>query len=161
MFNWPIVLLASLVPLIVGFIWYNKAVFGTTWMKATGMTEENAKGANMPLLFGLTFLFSFFLAIAIHFVVIHQYHVYSIFANDTSVEAQDYVKGFMDKYGNNFRTFKHGVFHGVEFGILMVLPIVAINALFERKSFKYIFIHAGYWTVCLALMGGIICAYAK
>jgi hypothetical protein len=32
--------------------------------------------------------------------------------------------------------------------------------LFERRSWKYIFINAGYWILTLTLMGGIICAYA-
>jgi hypothetical protein len=31
-------------------------------MNASGMTEEKAKGANMPLVFGLTFVFSIFIA---------------------------------------------------------------------------------------------------
>lgn len=66
----------------------------------------------------------------------------------------------MDKYGNNFRTFKHGVFHGVISGIFLIFPLFAINAMFERKGFKYIFINSGYWLVSFALMGGIICAFS-
>jgi hypothetical protein len=67
----------------------------------------------------------------------------------------------MDTHGNNFRTFKHGLLHGSMSGILFVLPILAINAMFERKGFKYIAINAGYWIICLAIMGGIICQMAK
>ena len=159
-FNWPIVFIAAFIPLIIGFIWYHQKVFGTVWMKVNGFDPEKMKGANMPLIFGLTYFFSFLLALAIHFVVIHQYHVYSIFASDHTQESQDYLKGFMDKYGRNFRTFKHGVLHGIISGVFYVFPIIAINALFERRGFKYVFIHAGYWIVSIALMGGIICAYA-
>jgi hypothetical protein len=42
------------------------------------------------------------------------------------------------------------------FGILLPAPIIAINAMFDRKGFKYIAINAGYWVVSFCLMGGII-----
>ena len=38
--------------------------------------------------------------------------------------------------------------------------VIGINALFERKGFKYIAINAGYWILCLGLMGGVLCAFA-
>jgi uncharacterized membrane protein YqhA len=159
-FNWPIVLLAAIIPLIVGFIWYHPKVFGTVWMNVNGFTPESKKGANMAKIFGWTFFFSIMLALSIHFIVIHQYHVYSIFASDTTTESKDYLTAFMEKYGKNFRTFKHGVLHGIISGVFFVFPIIAINSLFERRGFKYAFIHAGFWIVSIALMGGIICAYA-
>lgn len=163
-FNWLILLLASIIPMIIGFIWYNPKVFGTAWMKACGFDAEKMKGANMGMIFGLSFLFSFFIAMSLQFVVIHQNHVWSIFANDPGMKDPNsavslYVKDFMDKYGNNFRTFKHGALHGVLAGMFLIFPMIAINALFERKGFKYIFINAGYWIVCFAIMGGIICAF--
>jgi Protein of unknown function (DUF1761) len=43
--------------------------------------------------------------------------------------------------------------------VFLVLPLIGTNALFERKSWKYIFINAGHWTVSLMLMGGIISAW--
>ncbi len=50
--NFLILLAADVVPLIIGFVWYNPKVFGTAWMKARDMTEEKAKWANMGLIFG-------------------------------------------------------------------------------------------------------------
>jgi hypothetical protein len=41
-------------------------------------------------------------------------------------------------------------------GVMFALPLIGINSLFERKSFKYIAINAGYWIVCLTIMGSII-----
>ncbi|HEY1040613.1 MAG TPA: DUF1761 domain-containing protein [Bacteroidia bacterium] len=163
--NFLILLAAAVVPLIVGFIWYNKKVFGSAWMKATEMTDEKAKGANIGLVFGLTFLFSFFLAFAIQFMVIHQWSVFSILANEPGImdpksEMGMWLSDFMAKYGSNFRTFKHGVLHGTIAGISLALPIIGVNALFERKGFKYIAINVGFWTVCMALMGGIICQWS-
>ncbi|HNP47686.1 MAG TPA: DUF1761 domain-containing protein [Bacteroidia bacterium] len=163
--NWIVLFLAALLPLILGFFWYHKSVFGTAWMKVSGMDNEKAKNMNMAKVFGLTYLFSFFIAFGLNFIVIHQWHVYSIFANepgmaDPTSEVGQYLKSFMDKYGQNFRTFKHGIFHGIEYGILTAWPVIGVNALFERKSAKYIAISAGFWIVCFALMGGVICAFA-
>lgn len=163
--NFLVILIAAVIPMIVGFIWYNPKVLGTAWMNASGMTEEKAKGANMLVIFGFAFLFSFMMAMAEQFMVIHQYHVYSIFANDPGFrdpnsEIGMFISDFMTKYGNNFRTFKHGAFHGVLAGVMFALPVLGTNALFERKGFKYIAINAGYWIITLALMGGVICQFA-
>src|SRR5882762_8312540 len=101
-----ILLLTALVPMIVGFIWYNSKVFGTAWMKAAGVSEEKMKGGNMLVIFGFTYLLSFFAAFSIQFMVIHQYHLYSILANepgmkDSNSEISMLVKNFMEKYGQN------------------------------------------------------------
>ena len=162
--NFPILLLASIVPLIMGFIWYNPKTFANPWMKAAEVSEEKLKSGNMALIFGLTFLFSFFLATTVQFIVIHQYSLYSLFAgetiNDPNTEVGAFFKSILDRVGNNYRTFKHGVFHGTMSGLFFATPLIVINALFERRNFKYMAIHAGYWIITLALMGGIICQFA-
>src|SRR5688500_7312958 len=76
--NFLVLLAATIVPLVIGFIWYNPKVFGTAWMNATGMTEEKAKGANMPLIFGLTVVFSFLIAASMQSIVIHQFSVFGL-----------------------------------------------------------------------------------
>lgn len=163
--NFLVLLIAAVVPMIVGFIWYNPKTLGTAWMKAAEVSEDKMKGANMALIFVLSFVFAYLLAMAEQFMVIHQYHVYSIFQGDPTMSDPNsatslMINDFMAKYGNNFRTFKHGALHGTIAGLFVALPIIGTNALFERKSFKYIFINAGYWTITLALMGGVICAFA-
>lgn len=163
--NFPIMLAAALVPLILGFIWYNPKVFGSAWMKAAGVTMDDGKKVNMPLVFGLTYLFSFFIAFTMGFLVIHQWHFYSILMNepgmnDPNSELGKFIAGFMEKYGHNFRTFKHGALHGTMSGIFLAMPVIAINALFERKGFKYVAINSGFWILCFLLMGGIICAWS-
>jgi hypothetical protein len=37
--------------------------------------------------------------------------------------------------------------------------MIAINGLFERKSWKYILIHSGYWIVTLTIIGSLICGW--
>ncbi len=161
-FNFLILLLSALIPLIIGFVWYHPKVFGTIWMESTGLTADSMQGANMAKIFIITFIMGFLAAIAIQFMVIHQFHYYSILANEKGINDPTSpigmeMKTFMDKYGHNFRSFKHGALHGTIVGIFFVLPLVTINSLFERRGFKYIAVTVGYWTVTIALMGGLIC----
>lgn len=156
--NFLAVLVAALVTLPIGFIWYNPKVFGTIWMKETGMTEEKAKNSNMFKVFGLTIFFSFLIAFILQPIVIHQYGALGMIGADPTLAKPSYA-AFMADYGDAYRTFKHGMLHGFMTGLFLALPMVGINALFERKSWKYILINAGYFTVCLTIMGGIVCAW--
>ena len=157
-FNFIAIIVAALVPLIVGFIWYNPKVFGNAWMQASGMTEEQIKGGNMAKIFGLSLLFAFLLAFMLPTLVNHQMAAVSLTGGEVE-NALPSFQAFMDDYGDAFRTFKHGVLHGVLAGIFIALPILGTNALFERKSAKYILINSGYWIVTLGIMGGIICGW--
>lgn len=158
--NFIAIVVAAFVPMILGFIWYNPKVLGTAWMKAAGLNEESVKGANMALVFGLSLLFSFMLAFFMQPMVIHQFGFFSLLENqpgmhENPVTNPDYLS-IMAKYGNNFRTFKHGAFHGTLIGLFFALPLIATNALFERRGFKYILINVGYWTISFAIMGAIL-----
>lgn len=161
--NFLILALAALVPLVMGFIWYGPMLFQKAWMKQMGFTEESMKGSNMGLIFFLCFVFSFILAFFLQFVVIHQTGAYSSMLESgatelTGASLADF-EAFMAKYGTNYRTFKHGALHGVLAGIGIVLPVLATQAMFEKKTVKYVAINAGYWIVTIALMGGIICQW--
>lgn len=157
--NFLAILAATLVTLPVGFIWYNPKVFGTIWMNETGMTEEKAKGANMLKVYGLTILFSFMIAFILQPIVIHQFGAMGMIGGDPTAGIKPSYTAFMADYGTAYRTFKHGALHGFMTGLFLALPMVGINALFERKSWKYILINAGYFIVCLTIMGGIICGW--
>jgi hypothetical protein len=156
--NFLAILAASVSALVVGFVWYNPKVFGNAWMKAAGMTDEQVKGGNMAKIFGLALLFAIMLTFSLQGITIHQMGAFSLVGGDVENALPSY-QAFMDDYGDAFRTFKHGVFHGVLAGIFIVLPILGTNALFERKGAKYIFINTGYWIVTLGIMGGIICGW--
>ncbi|MEN8856662.1 MAG: DUF1761 domain-containing protein [Flavobacteriaceae bacterium] len=161
--NFLIFALAALIPLIMGFIWHGPLLFQNAWMKQLGFTEESLKGGNMALIFILCYVFSFLMAFFLQFIVIHQTGVYSSLmesgATELSGDALTYYNDFMAKYGTNYRTFKHGALHGTLSGIFFILPVLATQAMFERKTVKYVAINAGYWIVTIALMGGIICQW--
>jgi hypothetical protein len=163
--NMIAILVAALVPMAMGFIWYNPKVMGTAWMNEAGMTEEKMKGANMGIIFGLSFVFALMLSMSMNMLVIHQMHVGSLFQHHAA-EMEDpnsvvgaLYKTIMDNYGNEFRTFKHGALHGFLSCLFVILPVLATNAMFERKSWKYIWINFGYWAITFLIMGGIISAW--
>jgi hypothetical protein len=157
------ILVAATVPMIIGMIWYSNKVFGKTWMALNGFTEEQLKSGNMLVIFGVSLLLSFLFAMSMPFMVIHQSHVDSMLAGqpytDVNTELGVLYKTLMEKFGTNFRTFKHGALHGFMSSLFIALPVLGINAVFERKSFKYIAIHAGYWAVVMTIMGAIVCGW--
>jgi len=159
-------LVAALVPIVVGFIWYNPMVFGNILIKANGK-ENREKPSPGKLVFSLlvTYLASFFIASRVlGSIVIHQHGFHGMLANqpDLNVPGTDLyntVHGLLDKYGSNFRTFKHGALHGSLTGLFLVFPILGIIAVHEPKPFIWVAIHSAFWIACLAIMGGIICQY--
>lgn len=156
--NFVSVIVAALTTLLVGMLWYSEKMFGKIWMKEAGLIEEDLKKGNMLKIFGLTFLFSILLAFIMQVLVIHQFGAMGMIGGDETKALPSYI-AFMADYGTAFRTFKHGAIHGFMTGVFLALPIIAINGLFERKSWKYILIHAGYWIVTLTVMGAIICGW--
>ncbi|RAJ17867.1 DUF1761 domain-containing protein [Olleya aquimaris] len=149
---------AAVAALFIGFIWYNPKVFGIVWMRESGMTEEKIKGGNMAVIFGLALFFAALLAILLMQFTNHQWGALGMVGGDPTL-AKESFNVFMEDYGTAYRTFKHGAFHGLLFGIFGALPIIGTNALFERKSWKYILINTGYWIVTLMVMGAIICGW--
>ena len=128
-------------------------------------TEESLKDTNMVKTLVICYILSVLVAFALMPMTIHQMGTYSTlagevgFANQTG-EAYSYFENFVSTYGDRFRTFKHGAFHGMLYGVFLVMPILGIIAMFEKKSFKYVAINASYWIVTLGIMGGIVCKYA-
>jgi Protein of unknown function (DUF1761) len=159
-FNFLAILVAALATLIVGFVWYNPKVFGTIWMHGAGLTPEETEKGNMLKIFGLTFIYSFMLAFMMSVLVIHQMGALGMIGGpDFIATAKPSYAAFMADYGDAFRTYKHGALHGFMSGVFLALPIIAINGLFERKSWKYMAVQAGYWIVNMTIIGSIICGW--
>ncbi|MBK8518027.1 MAG: DUF1761 domain-containing protein [Saprospiraceae bacterium] len=125
-------IIATLLPMIIGFIYYGKGLFGKAWMESIGMTEEKAKSANMGKVMGISIVMSFLIA----FFMLQ-------FCNGLGQEGQ-------------FDTFKHGAAHGIIVSLFLVVPIFISNGLFEQKSWKNMLINGLYWVITLALMGGVL-----
>jgi hypothetical protein len=164
-----ILLLAALIPIIVGAIWYNPALLGKQWMKVAMISEEQLQKGRFPVILLVSFIFSFMIAFLLSSMVIHQSHIGSLFMGQEGFMEQmqagsgavydDYM-AIMQKFEGSFRTFKHGMLHGAIAALFFALPVLGINALFERKSGRYIVLNGAYWLVTLTLMGGVICQFA-
>jgi hypothetical protein len=159
-FNYLAVLVAAVVPMVVGFLWYNPKLFGNVWMREAGMTEEKMRSVNMGVIFVVSFVLAILLSFFTQVLTIHQMGAIGMIGGDPALEGVlPSFQAFMDDYGNTFRTYRHGALHGFMAGIFIVLPIIGINGMFERQSWKHILINVGYWTVTLTIMGAIVCGW--
>ena len=152
--------ISALIVLLIGFIWYNPKVFGTIWMRENGFTTEMLRKGNMLKIFGFTYIFALMLTMTLMSLTVHQSGAIGMVGGPALAEnAKPSFAAFMADYGDAFRTFKHGALHGCLTGLFFALPIIGINGLFERKSWKYIFVHAGFWTITLTIIGAILCGW--
>jgi hypothetical protein len=159
-------LLAALIPMVVGALYYSPLLAGNAWMKVNGFTEESLKGANMALILILSYVFALMLTYPLWQLVVHQTGMTGVLAMQEGFgvpgsDVQNYYDNFIATYGDLHRSFGHGAIHGgIIAGLFVALPLIAINALFERRGWKYILIHLGYWVITLGLMGGVLCQFA-
>ena len=130
--NWLSLVIATLVPTVLGIIYYSKPLFQKPWMTAIGMTEEKQKQGNMPVMM----IGSLVTAFLISFFMLQ-------FTNGAGQEGE-------------FDSFKHGAMHGVLVSVFLVIPIFISRGLFAQASFKGVLIDGFYWLLTLVLIGGIV-----
>lgn len=152
------IFVAALTTLVIGMIWYSEAVFGKIWMKEAGLTKEQLNNGNMLKIFGLTFVFSVLFSMMMTTLTIHQMGAAQLMGGDPTKALPSYA-AFINDYADAHRSLKHGAIHGFTAGLFLTMPMIAINGLFERKSWKYIAIHVGYWIIVMTIMGAIVCAW--
>jgi len=155
---------AAVAALIIGFIYYHPMLLGKAWMKYSGVPEEKLKSGNMAIISLGALICLYFIAKSLGAIVIHQHGLFGMLANQPDVhtpgtELYNTVHGLMDKYGQNYRTFKHGALHGFFTGLYFALPLLGVITLFERRPWQWLAIHAGYWIITLLVMGGIVCQF--
>jgi hypothetical protein len=125
--NWLAVIAAALSMFVIGGIWYGP-LFAKPWQKAAGLSDEQLKNANMPLIFGLAFLFSLLMAANLAFLV-----------TATPPLPLSAIVGYAIAAGLGFAALGLGVV-----------------ALFERRPPAYFLINGGYLTIAFAVMGLIL-----
>ena len=160
MLNFPIVLAAAVVHALLFLIFYRSPL-----SKLLPAHADGKESGNLLLHLLLSWLLAVPVAIVLNFAVIHQSHMYSVLVEEPGFgqagsEVQQYYEAFLSQYGGNFRTFKHGAFHGFLQGLFLALPLLVLQGLYEKRPLKYSFYHATFWTISLLLMGGIICAFS-
>lgn len=118
------ILVAAVSGFLVGGLWYGP-LFGKAWQAARGLSDEAMKNANMPMIFGLTFVLNLFSA----FILDHTLSTYGAPGLNLSVMISS----------------------GVALGF--IVPAIGVNYLFSRQSLRLFMIDAGYWLVIYSVMG--------
>lgn len=158
LFNFYALLGAAFVPALLGLVWFNGAVFG----KAAGLNEQQLASANRPLVLIMSVVLGFLVAFALVSLTIHQQGFFSImvgepeFGKDGSASTLAYQQ-FVVAYGDKFRSFGHGALHGVMSAITIAFPFFGLQTMREGRGWKYFGAHAGFWLVCFAIMGALVC----
>ncbi|KAA3631546.1 MAG: DUF1761 domain-containing protein [Bacteroidetes bacterium] len=62
--NWIALIVATVAAYGLGALWYGP-IFGKTWQKEVGLTEEDMKGANMAQILGTTLVLTFIMGLGI------------------------------------------------------------------------------------------------
>ena len=129
--NYLAVLISAVVAFALGALWYSPVLFAKPWMAALGKTadqfQEEQKGQNMPLTYGLTFVAWLLTA----FVLAH----------------------FVDYAGAT--TLAAGLQTGWWVWLGFSLTYALIHGLFEGQAFMLYVIHLGYHLVALLGMGAM------
>ncbi len=157
-FNILPILLAALLSVLIGFVWFSPQVFGNTLKRESGVSAENVRKTNIAVLIIMSLIYAFFIAMMLQPIVIHQAGAVSATQDITGVDAS-VLQNYLNAYGGSYRTFKHGALHGFIAGLFFALPVIGVPALHEKRSWKYVLITGGYWIFTCTIMGSIICGW--
>ena len=124
--HWAVIVCA-VANLALGAIWYSPVLFYKAWKKENGFTDEQLKTINPAKVYGITLLLS----------LVISYNMAFFLGDDKTDMAWGTTAGFLTGFG---------------FSAL----IFTIVGLFEMRSWKYIFINAGYITLYFTIVGFIL-----
>jgi hypothetical protein len=121
------VLASAVFNLVLGAIWYSPAMFYNGWKKANNLTDEDIKKSNPAKTYGISFLLAYLMSYNLAF-----------FLGDDNTDWQwGLTAGFLTGFG-------------------WAAAIFTAIALFEQKSWKYIFINSGYIIIYFTVIGFIL-----
>lgn len=124
--NWLAAIAAAVAAFVLGGAWYSPALFAKPWMRASGVTEEKAKSANMPMVFGIAFVWALLGSIC-----------FAMFLGPKPEVGFATAAGFAA-------------------GLFWVAGSFAINYQFEQRPLSLLAINGGYHTAQYTLYGLIL-----
>lgn len=123
--NWLAVIAAAVATFLIGGLWYGP-LFGKPWMRASGVTAEQAGKGNMAMIFGVSFVLQLIAA--------------AVLAAFIGPEA----------------TFGFAVAAAAAVGLFWVAPAFGVVYLFEQRPLAHWAVNAGYHVVSFVVMGVIL-----
>ncbi|MEN9406897.1 MAG: hypothetical protein RLZZ455_113 [Candidatus Parcubacteria bacterium] len=133
--NYLAVLLAGVVSMVLGFLWYSPIILGKPWMKERGFTAESMKKAQkeMGKLYGVSFVVSLITA----YVLSHVMTLSMSFFRYDALTAGFSTAFFM--------------------WLGFVMPVQLTGTIFsDKKNWKLLAIDTGYQLVSLLGMGVVL-----
>jgi hypothetical protein len=126
--NWFAVVAAAASSFVIGGIWYGP-LLGRTWMRASGMTRDQAAQAPMGKVYGLSLLLQLVAA--------------AVLAMFIGAEA----------------SLPFAVLAAASVGIFWIAPALGVIYLFEQRRLTHWAVNAGYHAVAFTVMGLILGAW--
>jgi hypothetical protein len=126
-----LVLIAGVLPVIIGMIWYHPKVFGTAWARMSNISPEVADSTKrkMPLYAIIAFLASMLVA---------------------------WVMSFVGMALGEYVDWVSAVELGIWIWLGFVAPTMLGMVLWEHKPFSLYLINASYWLVSLIAMALVL-----
>jgi Protein of unknown function (DUF1761) len=123
--NWIAIIVAAIVPMVLGALWYSPVLFAEPWMRAVGRTREELGDASLGYLLSAVgaFLSSYVLARIMRWA-----------------EVDD---------------LWNGALVGLMVWVGFVATVLAVTTFFAGRSRTLWLINAGYQLVALVIMGAI------
>jgi hypothetical protein len=121
--EWLPALVAALSAFALGGLWYSPVLFGKTWQREAGLSDERIQAANKGMIFGVSFVLCLIAAVAFSMVI------------------------------GTEPSFFMALHSGIGVGLAWVATSFGVNYLFEMKSLKLWLINAGYHTLQFTIYG--------
>lgn len=128
--NYLAVFVSALVVFGIGSLWYTPVLFGNVWLKEVGITPDEAAKGNMAKTFSIGFLCILLMCLTL-----------AMMLRDSGY------------------TVMEGARWGSYAGLGLMGATVALNAVYESRSWTYIAINAGYVVVGMTVTGAILRAW--
>ena len=128
--NYWAVIVAALVNMVVGALWYTRSLFGNQWAKLIGIKHEDMRKTGNS-------------GIAVSIV--------------TSLVTAFILAHFVSYAGDS--NFGDGLVTGFWLWLGFVATMMASAYVFEGRSWKLWQINAGYWLVVLLINGGLLASW--
>lgn len=129
--NFWAVLLAAVANMVIGSIWYSKAMFANKWMALTGKTEEEIRSSGSSM----AYIGMMVGALVMAYVLAH-------FINYAQAD-----------------TVSEGLVTGFWIWLGFVVTVKLSDVLFEGRPKGLFAINAGYFLVALPVMGAILASW--
>ncbi|TGX56182.1 DUF1761 domain-containing protein [Sphingomonas gei] len=126
--HWLAIGLAAVAGFVVGGLWYGP-LFGKAWMRARGISHEQAAKGNMPLIFGTTFVLNLIAAFMLD-------HLYATYDAPLGLHYSLVIAAIV--------------------GVGFIATSIGVNYLFSRQPRALFLIDAGYWITIYLVMGAIL-----